>query len=172
MVIDRLLVGHIGASTPSAIALILLLVGRVPCLSLRKRSIAYVLASVSLVGMETKEVIYLLLLIVRSSNFHVGLLEVALLHVTNHCSFLLHRVLLRTNSRLRRGRISVQVSSVRIRIPISRRCSRPTSLRLRSRVLATCKDHFAASSRATLALKLSTLAGVISARSLFLLSGL
>jgi hypothetical protein len=114
MVIDRLLVGHIGASTPSAIALILLLVGRVPCLSLRKRSIAYVLASVSLVGMETKEVIYLLLLIVRSSNFHVGLLEVALLHVTNHCSFLLHRVLLRTNSRLRRGRISVQVSSVGI----------------------------------------------------------
>ena len=167
MVVDRLFVCHIRAGTTSSIALVLLLIGWVPCLGLRKRSIAN-LTSVSLIWMKTEEVVYLLLLIIRSSYFHVRLLEIGLFHVTHH-GFLLHGILLRAGCRLSRWRISVQVSSVRIWISISRGRSWTTSLRLGCRVLATCEDHFAASSRTTLALKLSPLTWVVSTSSLFLL---
>ncbi len=129
MISYRLFVGHISSITSSSVALILLLIGRVPCLCLRKRSISIILASISLIRVKTKEVINLLLLIIWSPYLHVILLEVSLLHIAHHSSLLLlHGVLLRTSSRLSLSRIRSQIPSIGVCVTVSRSGSRTASL--------------------------------------------
>jgi hypothetical protein len=155
MVSHWLLVGHVSVR-PSSPMLVLLSVGGVPCLSLRENS--SILTAICLVRMKTKKVIDLLLLI-RGPHFYVVVFKIPLFHIPHH--FLLHVVLLGASSRPCRWRsVGIKISSVGVRVPISRSSPRSTSLRLRSRVLIPCENHFATSSWPSLTLKLSALATV------------